>query len=52
MRSTGDVKQSNLIREPDGSVAFLVDFVGPVLKGLDANTRSLLRSASATTVKW
>ena len=38
MRSTGDVKQSNLIREPDGSVAFLVDFVGPVLKGLDANT--------------
>lgn len=38
MRSTGDVKQSNLIREPDGSVAFLVDFVGPVLKGLDGNT--------------
>ncbi len=38
LRSTGDVKQSNLIRQPDGSVAFVVDFVGPVLKGLDANT--------------
>ncbi len=37
LRSTGDVKQSNLIREPDGSVAFLVDFVGPVLKSLDEN---------------
>lgn len=37
LRSIGDVKQSNLIREPDGSVAFLVDFVGPVLKKLNAN---------------
>ncbi len=37
LRSTGDVKQSNLIRQPDGSVAFLVDFVGPVLKSLDEN---------------
>ncbi len=35
MRSTGDVKQSNLIREPDGSVAFLVDFVGPNLKAAE-----------------
>lgn len=34
MRSTGDVRQSNLIREADGSVALLVDFVGPVLKAL------------------
>jgi periplasmic glucans biosynthesis protein len=32
MRSTGDVKQSNLIRQPDGSVAYLVDFEGPSLK--------------------
>jgi glucans biosynthesis protein len=24
-RSTGDVKQSNLIRQPDGTVAFVVD---------------------------
>jgi glucans biosynthesis protein len=38
MRSTGDVKQSNLIREPDGSVAFLVDFVGPNLKALKSDT--------------
>ncbi|WP_208759685.1 glucan biosynthesis protein G [Yersinia mollaretii] len=38
LRSTGDVKQSNLIREPDGSVAFLVDFVGPSLKALDEAT--------------
>lgn len=37
LRSTGEVKQSSLIREPDGSVAFLVDFVGPLLTGLDAS---------------
>ncbi|TFY89895.1 glucan biosynthesis protein G [Pseudomonas kairouanensis] len=42
LRSTGDVKQSNLIRQPDGSVAYLVDFEGPSLKGLptDAPVRS------------
>ncbi|MEB0094137.1 glucan biosynthesis protein G [Pseudomonas sp. CCI1.2] len=34
LRSTGDVKQSNLVRQPDGSVAFLVDFEGPVLTKL------------------
>lgn len=38
MRSTGDVKQSNLIRQPDGSIAFLVDFVGEQMKTLDAAT--------------
>ncbi|MFC3395253.1 glucan biosynthesis protein G [Brenneria rubrifaciens] len=37
-RSTGDVKQSNLIRQPDGSIAFLVDFVGPTLKEMDKAT--------------
>ncbi|RON01231.1 glucan biosynthesis protein G [Pseudomonas brassicacearum] len=42
LRSTGDVKQSNLIRQPDGSVAYLVDFAGPALKALpeDAPVRS------------
>nr|WP_017138602.1 MULTISPECIES: glucan biosynthesis protein G [Pseudomonas] len=42
LRSTGDVKQSNLIRQPDGSVAYLVDFEGPSLKNLppDAPVRS------------
>ncbi len=42
LRSTGDVKQSNLIREPDGSIAYLVDFEGPALKALleDAPVRS------------
>jgi len=42
LRSTGDVKQSNLIRQPDGSVAFLIDFTGPVLAALpeDAQVRS------------
>jgi periplasmic glucans biosynthesis protein len=38
LRSTGDVKQSNLIRQPDGSVAFIIDFVGPLLKSLDEKT--------------
>ena len=37
LRSTGDVKQSNLIRQPDGSVAYLVDFEGPSLKALPEN---------------
>nr|WP_284731417.1 MULTISPECIES: glucan biosynthesis protein G [unclassified Pseudomonas] len=37
LRSTGDVKQSNLIRQPDGSVAYLVDFEGPSLKKLPAD---------------
>jgi glucans biosynthesis protein len=34
LRSLGDVKQSNLVRQTDGSVAFQVDFVGPVLARL------------------
>lgn len=38
LRSAGDVKQSNLIREPDGSTALLVDFVGPVLQALKDDT--------------
>ncbi|ANE74054.1 glucan biosynthesis protein G [Dickeya solani] len=38
MRSTGDVKQSNLIRQADGTTAFLVDFVGGKMKDLDPNT--------------
>ncbi len=32
--SAGDVKQANLIRQPDGSTALIVDFVGPVLEQL------------------
>lgn len=35
--STGDVKQSNLIRQPDGSIALIVDFVGPNLAALPAD---------------
>lgn len=31
-RSTGDVKQSNLIRQPDGTIAFIVDFTGADMK--------------------
>ena len=37
-RSTGDVKQSNLIRQPDGTVAFIVDFTGADMKKLPADT--------------
>lgn len=32
--STGDVKQPNLVRQADGSTAFIIDFEGPVLKNL------------------
>ncbi|WP_332873534.1 glucan biosynthesis protein G [Pseudomonas sp. CCOS 191] len=38
LRSAGDVKQSNLIRQTDGSVALLVDFIGPNLAALPADT--------------
>ena len=37
-RSTGDVKQSNLIRQPDGTIAFIVDFTGAEMKKLPADT--------------
>jgi glucans biosynthesis protein len=37
LRSSGDVKQANLIRQLDGSVALLVDFVGPNLAALPAD---------------
>ncbi|EHZ1503919.1 glucans biosynthesis protein MdoG, partial [Salmonella enterica] len=37
-RSTGDVKQSNLIRQPDGTIAFVVDFVGADMKKLPPDT--------------
>ncbi|MFC3609478.1 glucan biosynthesis protein G [Stutzerimonas tarimensis] len=33
-RSIGEIKQPNLIREPDGSIAFVVDFEGGPLAGL------------------
>lgn len=38
LRSAGDVKQSNLTRQPDGTVAYQVDFVGGPLKDLDEST--------------
>lgn len=38
LRSTGDVKQSNLIRRPDGTIAFVVDFTGAEMKKLPQDT--------------
>lgn len=37
-RSTGDVKQSNLIRQPDGTIAFIIDYVGAEMKKLPEDT--------------
>jgi glucans biosynthesis protein len=37
-RSTGDVKQSNLIRQPDGTIAFVVDYTGAEMKKLPQDT--------------
>lgn len=37
-RSVGDVKQSNLIRQPDGTTAFIIDFVGTEMKKLPQDT--------------
>ena len=36
-RSTGDVKQANLIRQPDGSIALVIDFAGANLASLPAD---------------
>nr|WP_106477745.1 glucan biosynthesis protein G [Phytohalomonas tamaricis] len=39
LRSRGEIKKTNLVREPDGTTSFVLDFVGPGLKALapDAN---------------
>ena len=37
-RSTGDVKQSDLIRQPDGTIAFIVDFTGAEMRKLPSDT--------------
>jgi len=34
-RSRGEVRKDNLVREADGSLAFVLDFKGPSLSGLD-----------------
>lgn len=36
----GDVKQSNLIRQPDGTIAFVVDFTGAEMKTARGYPRS------------
>ncbi|MEL7614310.1 glucan biosynthesis protein G [Vreelandella titanicae] len=38
-RSRGEVMRDNLVREPDGTLAFVLDFIGPSLSGIgsDAN---------------
>ncbi len=37
-RSVGETTQDNLVRKADGSTAYIVDFKGPNLKDLDANS--------------
>lgn len=39
LRSAGDVKQSNLVRQPDGSIAFIIDFAGKAMSKLPADTQ-------------
>ncbi|SDL00431.1 glucans biosynthesis protein [Modicisalibacter muralis] len=39
MRSRGEVRQNDLIRKPDGSLAFVIDFKGPALESLAADIR-------------
>lgn len=38
LRSTGDLKLSNLVRQQDGSIAFLIDFTGQAMSKLPQNT--------------
>ncbi|CDF86694.1 Glucans biosynthesis protein G [Pseudomonas knackmussii B13] len=53
MRSVGDVKQANLIRQPDGSTALVVDFEGANLKVLppDASVTTQVSTDSNAEVK-
>ncbi|MCY1274027.1 Glucans biosynthesis protein G [compost metagenome] len=53
LRSIGDVKQKNLIRQPDGTTALVVDFVGPSLKALppDAPVSSQVSTDDNSEVK-
>ncbi|MGV3346050.1 glucan biosynthesis protein G [Enterobacteriaceae bacterium LUAb1] len=37
-RSAGDVKQANLVRQPDGTIAFIIDYVGGEISKLTENT--------------
>lgn len=37
-RSVGETMQDNLVRKPDGSTAYIVDFQGPDLKDLSADS--------------
>ncbi|MEQ4545503.1 MAG: glucan biosynthesis protein, partial [Pantoea agglomerans] len=39
LRSAGDVKQSNLVRQPDGTVAFTIDFVGKDMSKMAENSQ-------------
>ncbi|MDU6432716.1 MAG: glucan biosynthesis protein G, partial [Pantoea sp.] len=39
LRSAGDVKQSNLVRQPDGSIAFTIDFVGKAMSQMPDNSQ-------------
>ncbi len=50
-RSTGDVKQSNLIRQPDGTIAFIVDFTGADMKNCQRIPRSPPVRVPAITLK-
>lgn len=50
-RSTGDVKQSNLIRQPDGTIAFIVDFTGADMKNCRRIPRSPPVRVPAITLK-
>ena len=50
LRSAGDIRQSNLIRQLDGSVAFQIDFVGPILASMpeDKTIRSQVTTDTNT----
>jgi glucans biosynthesis protein len=50
LRSAGDIRQSNLVRQLDGSVAFQIDFVGPILASMpeDKTIRSQVTTDTNT----
>lgn len=52
LRSAGDVKQSNLVRQPDGTVAFTIDFVGKDMSKMAENSQVAPQVAWVKMLMW
>ncbi|MGQ7260991.1 glucan biosynthesis protein G [Vreelandella sp. V005] len=44
-RSRGEVIRDNLVREPDGTLAFVLDFIGPSLSGIGSDADMIVEAS-------